>query len=191
MSNMLVPFAAQTMSGFGEEAATDPLAIHLQQVVQKTYQWADAKYKTEALEHLQGMAIAYQCGLATQVELYQHKIKELVARDIVMQATTRMPKHNWYGGFIYAHPLERAWMLSQPEFVVGLTLPAELATTWRFSRIENFRQLVPPMALHVLAALGQVGLTLDDFWVAEKQRSIDPILFAQFGYTFVALAAWE
>jgi hypothetical protein len=202
MTLALVPSAPQAITAYVEEATMDPAITQLQQVVQKTYQWVDAQYKTEALEHLWGLHLAYQCDLSTQATLHKHKIQEFFIRDFVKRSAPSLPNHNNYNGFVC--PISEDFGRYSYDTRLRLRLPAApYESTWQFYRIAEYKSLIPPVALHFLAALTQVLLTRDDFWVAvyrppedtsvtatNRRTAVDPILFANCRCALVALADW-
>lgn len=175
--------ARQPMKALVKKAKPDP-SVALQQLVQETYDWANPQHKAAALEHLEGLVIAAQHGLLTQVQLYHHKIKELITRDVVMKVAAQYPQSPM-APFTYNHSFPPT-----NEFAASFALAGDRQKRWEFHRINNFNKLIPPPALHTLAALYEAGIVPDDLWVAEEQQQIDPILFASFGCSFVALAVW-
>lgn len=188
MNLALAPFKQQSVTAYRVEDIEDPVTTQLQLIVQSTYQWADRRLKKEAHEHLYGLTIAYQCSLFTQVELYKNKIKEIVTRDVVKKTTVGKPQYNCVG-FVYPHPENQACVLTETHFRGYIILPGSTyGNWWNFHQIDRYNHLIPPLGLHVLAALDQLDLALEDLWVAEKSN--DPILFARFGLNFVALAIW-
>jgi hypothetical protein len=152
--------------------------------------WFSEVNRQEAMEHIRAAMIAYEHNLSYQIALHVQEAQTITARDVADRVQNVVAKRFGYRGPRHYYASHG----SEP-FVVREVDKDHTRYEWHYMRIEEFERLIPPRALAALAFLEKAGLSPQAYWVADKRRqatqtSVDPILAAQYGPWFVAVAEW-
>lgn len=168
-------------------AAVEPDAARL---YQRGFAWFSEANQQEALQHVQAAVIAAEQSLSRQVILQIQQAQLIVLRDLADRVQALVLQQAGYRGRRHCY----RYSVSD-SFIVYETDETGTNCEWHYTRIQNFERLIPPQALAALALVEQAGLHPQAYWVADKRRratrvNLDPILSAQYGPFFVAIAEW-
>ena len=178
----------------------------LPHLLEHEFHWFCDENKQAAISLFESLRIAFQHDLPRQIELYQQQLLDSFAQDLAACTQWLVSTQLGYNGPSYTYP-----RLPLPEEKFWVPIPNGAGSPqylWVYDRLEDFPKLIPPSALHVLPLLESEGISPQAFWVADllpyvparfssphrshsPRQSLDPVLSAQFGRYFVALAYWE
>jgi hypothetical protein len=163
----------------------------LPQVIKQGYSWFSQQNQHQALDYLEGLLFLSQQQLIYQEQLYKQQIIEVIAKDMAERTGALVASRTGYNGRIYyqAEPIP-ATRFETPRFRSDTH-----GYQWVYTSIECYAALIPPQAVRAMALLQQAGITPGRLWVGDLQeirmrRSVDPVLCAQFGPWFIAIAEW-
>lgn len=168
----------------------------LSEIVREGYDWFDLQNKLEALEVACGALIAHKHHLERQVILYKKELYDVLTKDMAERAASLMVQETGYRGFDYRRTSDPPY--ANRDFRVPIAVRRGPPQEWVYRPIDSFTQIVPPAAMHALDFLSRPATAPEAFWVADKVEirprtriSLDPVLCAQYGRWFVAVAEWE
>lgn len=172
-------------------AAIERSSQQLPQFVHQSYAWYSRKNRQEAMTYVSALLFVVQQQLPKQELLYQQKVIEVIAKDMAEHTGALVARATGYTSPLYYQPEP----IQPPQFQTPMFLYEKRWYQWTYTSIEQYGALIPPQALRAMALLQQAGITPERFWVGDlhevrPRRSVDPVLCAQYGPWFIAIAEW-
>jgi hypothetical protein len=154
------------------------------------FAWFSDTNRQTALQHVQGAVIAAEHQFSQQVALHLQQAQRMVLQDVADRLQAMVLDRFGYRGLRHFNPAPVS-----DAFTVVASAEQGVPTEWHYTRLHAYARLIPSQALMTLDYVEQAGLHAQAYWVADmrqpaKRVSLDPILSAQLGPFFVALAEW-
>lgn len=192
----LTAYLPQSVQSMGQsilaiQSGARPVTIA--QTIDLDYVWQVPEHKTQAAEFIEALKLAYTMHLPTQVDLNHAAVMSLVTKDMATGFYLNAVRHLGYDGSLKVEHYPQA---QSTVFRVLIERVGNVTTEWVIAPANSFSHQIPVHALRAMAAFADAPYQPHAYWVADKIQTItvpqriDPILLAQFGAWFAAIAWW-
>jgi len=188
-----------------------PYAKGLPEALRAGYEWFSPNNRSTFAAHMEGLNVADNMKLTTQVELYKHKIMDVFGYDLAERAQAlAAPTFSEPGARGGSRSSKNAHIVQGSDYPLPTTFTVPIREYydassyelvqqyWTYRQLSAYGQIVPPHALTTLARIVQEPIKPDQAWVAvkEEQRTsvrplLDPLLCVSFGRWIVPIAEWK
>jgi hypothetical protein len=170
-------------------------------LIEDHFAWFSQENKQTAFEHMEATLLADRLQLWQQVQFNMAELIRYVTKDVAERVCALAAEQSGYRMSCSYHPTvsESAQTFKVP---IGSTT-SNTRLEWVYERVEHFDKMMMPLrALQAMIMLEDFGLVPPAYWVADKietqiflspspqRRSLDPVLYAQYGHWFAGIAEW-